>query len=61
MPGVLRFAAYFDPLKYFITILRNIMIKGANPELVWSNLGILIIMTTIIVFITTRRFRQTLN
>ena len=61
MPGLLRLAAYLDPLKYFISILRNIMIKGANPELVWSNLGVLVLMTAVIVIVTNRRFRQTLN
>ncbi|MCX5781325.1 MAG: ABC transporter permease [Elusimicrobia bacterium] len=61
MPPVLRFIGYLDPLKYFISILRNIMLKGANPEMVWSNLAVLVVMTIIIVFVTNRRFHQTLN
>ncbi|MFC1501292.1 ABC transporter permease [Elusimicrobiota bacterium] len=61
MPSIIKFFAYFDPLKYFISILRNIMIKGANPELVITNLAVLVLMTLVILYISARRFHQTLN
>jgi ABC-2 type transport system permease protein len=61
MPLVIRFFAYINPMTYFVRILRNIMLKGANPELVWANIAILAAMAAIVIGITIRRFRQTLN
>jgi ABC-2 type transport system permease protein len=61
MPVALKWIAYIDPLKYFITLLRGIMLKGNVPELFWPNLAVLFVMTVIAVVVSARRFRQTLN
>lgn len=61
MPAALRVFAYLNPVKYFITILRNVMLKGNIPELYWPNLAVLLAMTLVVVFVAAKRFRQTLN
>ena len=61
MPLVLRVFAYVDPLKYFITLLRNVMLKGSVPEVYWPNVLVLSSMMIAAVFAAARRFRQTLN
>jgi ABC-2 type transport system permease protein len=61
MPLVLKFFAYIDPLKYFITLLRNVMLKGGIPEVYWPNLLVLSSMMVAAVFAASRRFKQTLN
>jgi ABC-2 type transport system permease protein len=61
MPFVIRFFAYCDPLTYFVRVLRNIMLKGANPQLVWTNIGILVVIAFVTLEITIRRLRQTLD
>jgi len=61
MPLVLKFFAYIDPLKYFITVLRSVMLKGSIPELYWPDLGILVLMMFAAVYVAAHRFRQTLN
>lgn len=61
MPAAVIGAAYLNPLRYFITLLRNIMLKGGDPMVVWSNLGIMSIMALVAMILAARRFHQTLN
>jgi ABC-2 type transport system permease protein len=61
MPQAIRFIADINPLRYFASIMRNVMLKSANLELVLPQLGILALIAAIIIFITLRRFHQTLN
>ncbi|MFH1415152.1 MAG: ABC transporter permease [Elusimicrobiota bacterium] len=61
MPAVIRSVAYLDPLMYFIKILRNVMLKGANPGMVWTDMGILALFGICVIILTLSRFRQTLN
>lgn len=61
MPMVLRVTAYLNPLKYFIELIRNIMLKGGDPAFVAQNLGALAVMAVIAVSLTFNRFRRTLN
>jgi ABC-2 type transport system permease protein len=61
MPVLIRLLTYLNPLTYFTTILRNVMLKGANTGLVLQNLAVMIAMTAAIIALAIRRFRQTLN
>jgi ABC-2 type transport system permease protein len=61
MPPALRVIAYCDPLTYFVRILRNVMLKGANPQLVWTNIAVLAAIAGVTLAVTIRRLRQTLN
>ena len=61
MPKTVIAAAYINPLKYFVTLLRNIMLKGGDINVFWTNTGILFLMFLIVSFITFKRFKQTLN
>ena len=61
MPLAIRWLAYIDPFKYYINLLRNVMLKGNIPELYWPNLAVLFVMTAAVVYVCARRFRQTLN
>jgi ABC-2 type transport system permease protein len=61
MPPMLIGIAYLNPLKYFLTLLRNIMLKGGNDQVFWNNLGILALIAVIAIAASFKRFRQTLN
>lgn len=61
IPLVIRWLAYVDPLKYFITLLRNVMLKGGIPQLYWPNLAVMFAMLVAVVLVAAKRFRQTLN
>src|SRR3989339_742034 len=61
MPLLLRAVAYINPIKYYASLLRNNMLKGSYPVVVLPDLAVLTLMLLVIVFITIRRFRRTLN
>jgi ABC-2 type transport system permease protein len=61
MPPIIRVFAHLDPLTYFVQIIRNIMLKGANPELVWTNIALTLVFFTAVTSFAALRFRDTLN
>lgn len=61
MPLLMKIVAYSNPLTYFVKLLRNIMLKGGAPEVVWGSIGILLLMSLATVSLSYRRFKHTLN
>jgi ABC-2 type transport system permease protein len=61
MPFIMKIAAYSNPMTYFVKLLRNIMLKGGSPELVWIYVGILISMAILTASISYKRFHHTLD
>ncbi|HBA62213.1 MAG TPA: ABC transporter permease [Elusimicrobia bacterium] len=61
MPGAIIAAAYLDPLMYFVRLLRNIMLKGGDLHVLWTNLGALALMALVAAGAAYKRFKQTLN
>ncbi|MFA6435114.1 MAG: ABC transporter permease [Elusimicrobiales bacterium] len=61
MPKAVIAAAYMDPLMYFVRLLRNIMLKGGDVHVFWTNLGALVLMAFFAAGLAYNRFRQTLN
>lgn len=61
MPFLMKAAAYMNPMTYFVKLLRNIMLKGGSPELVWAYVGILIAMAIFTASISYKRFHHTLD
>lgn len=61
MPKALAVVAYLNPLKYMLTLLRNILLKGGDDWVFWTNLAALALIALTAVSISFNRFRQTLN
>ena len=61
MPKAIIAAAYMDPLMYFVRLIRNIMLKGGDIHVFWTNLGALALMAVFAAGFAYKRFRQTLN
>ncbi|MEI7529275.1 MAG: ABC transporter permease [Elusimicrobiota bacterium] len=61
MPKAVIAAAYLDPLMYFVRLIRNIMLKGGDVHVLWTNLGALGLMALLAAGLAYKRFRQTLN
>lgn len=61
MPAVLRWITYFNPLRYFALLIRNIMLKGGSPELFWPNVGALFALSAFLLALAWRKFSPTLN
>jgi len=54
------FSMLFPP-RYFITVIKNIMIKGTGLLYVWKETLILIFFTAVSIWFSIRNFRIRLN
>jgi ABC-2 type transport system permease protein len=61
MPPFLQAISYLVPLRYFLTIVRAIMIKGAGVEAFSGDLAALAIFCVLIMVMAVRRFRKRLD
>jgi len=61
MPKVVVGITYLNPLRYFVTVLRNIMLKGGDASVVFLNLAALAALAAAAAVMSYSRFRQTLN
>jgi ABC-2 type transport system permease protein len=61
MPPAMKVLAYLNPLTYFMEMLRNIMLKGGEPSVLFSRLLILILMAITLTTFSYRKFRTTLS
>ena len=61
MPPAILWVAQLNPLKYFVTLMRDIMLKGGDTTVFAANLSVLAAMAVFAAALSYRRFRQTLN
>ena len=57
MPLPLQMISYIIPPKYFIVILKNIMLKGVGIEYVWKETLVLIAMTFGFIVLSLKKFK----
>ena len=57
MPKVLQWFSYMMPARYFITILRGIMLKGIGIIFIWKETLILIGMTLFFIALSVKKFK----
>ncbi len=60
MPFVLKVVAYINPVTYFAELLRNVLLKGGNPELILRDGLALLAITVVTTTLSVRRFQATL-
>ena len=61
MPKILQGVSYFIPLRYFITIIRGVVLKGIGIVDLWQELTVLFFMGTAILIFSSLRFRKKLD
>ncbi len=61
MPVPLLALSYMNPLRYFVILLRNIMLKGGEPAVIWSNVSALAAIGIASLSLAFARFRATLQ
>jgi ABC-2 type transport system permease protein len=61
MPVILQVLAHAMPPKYFITIVKNIMLKGTGIFYVWKETLVLIGMTLFFIMLAIRKFKVRLE
>jgi len=57
MPDLLQWLANLSPAKWFIIIIKNIMIKGVGMEGIWKETMVLLAMTLIFIIVSIKRFK----
>ncbi len=61
MPQAIQYLTYLIPLKYFITIIRGIVLKGLGFSELWKDLLTLFLMGIAILTVSSMRFRKKLE
>jgi ABC-2 type transport system permease protein len=49
IPAAISWVPYLNPLKYYVVLLRNIMLKGGDAAVIWPNMGALVGLAAIMV------------
>jgi len=57
MPQVLQYLSYIIPAKYFILIIRGIMLKGSGIAVLWMEATFLFVLTIVILTIAIKKFQ----
>lgn len=61
MPEIIQYISYIIPLRYFITIIRGVILKGIGFSELWIECLALLIMGVGILFLSSLRFRKKLE
>ncbi|RPI73510.1 MAG: ABC transporter permease [Desulfobacteraceae bacterium] len=61
MPPVIQWLTYLNPLRYFLTVIRAIFLKGAGLDALWPHLAALLAIGFAIMALAVRRVRKTLD
>jgi ABC-2 type transport system permease protein len=61
MPVIIQYVTYLIPLRYFISSIRGIILKGVGLKEIWGNLLALFIFGVTILFLSSLRFRKKLE
>lgn len=61
MPQIIQWATFFNPLRYFMVVVRTIFLKGVGLEVLWVQLLPLLVMGIAIIAVSTMKFRKNLG
>ena len=61
MPKIIQYISYLIPLRYFIAIIRGVILKGIGFNELWKEATVLLLMGIAILFLSSLRFRKKLE
>jgi ABC-2 type transport system permease protein len=61
MPVIIQQITYIIPLRYFMTIIRSVILKGIGFNELWLELLIMLIMGIVLLILSSLRFRKNLD
>jgi ABC-2 type transport system permease protein len=61
MPIAVQYLTYLNPIRYFIEIVRGIILKGAGISVLWPQMLILAVFGVVILYLSAVRFHKTLD
>ncbi len=60
-PKALQLLSYFNPLRYYIECIRNILLRGVGLDVIWLDVLILVIFSTVLLLSSAYQFRRQLG
>jgi ABC-2 type transport system permease protein len=61
MPAVIQWLTYFNPLRYFLVIIRGIFLKGLGANMLWQHGIALLVIGGTTLWLSAKRFKKTLS
>jgi ABC-2 type transport system permease protein len=61
MPKIIQYISYLIPLRYFIAIIRGVILKGIGFKDLWLETSVLFFMGIAIFLLSSLRFRKKLE
>jgi ABC-2 type transport system permease protein len=61
MPQIFQWVTYAIPLRYYVTILRGVFLKGAGLDVLWFEGLVLVVMAFVILSLARLRYRVRLG
>ncbi len=61
MPKVIQYLTYLNPQRYYLTIIRNIFLKGVGIEVLWDEMLALLIIGVAVITMSSIRFQKRLE
>ena len=61
MPKIIQWFTIFNPLRYFMVIIRSIFLKGVGIDVLWNQLLPLVVMGLIVISLSIMKFRKSLG
>jgi len=58
MPEIFQYITYLNPMRYFMTIIRGIFLKGVGFTVLWNELAGLAILGSALIYLSIRRFNR---
>ena len=60
MPDVVQAFTYFNPLRYFLIIIRGLFLKGVGVAILWPQILALFILGSLVLTLAVKRFHKNL-
>ena len=58
MPESIQLITYFNPLRYFIEIVRAVFLKGAGFTILWPQMAVLLVFGMLLLFLSVKRYSK---
>lgn len=60
MPPAVQYLTYLNPMRYYLTIVRSVFLKGSGFQILWPQMLSLGAMGILVFLLASRRFQKTL-
>ncbi|MFH1452825.1 MAG: ABC transporter permease [Armatimonadota bacterium] len=61
MPKIIQYITYFNPLRYFLVIIRGVFLKGSSFDILWPQFLALFILGGILFTLSSLRFKKRIS